>query len=220
LTVVFQLRGLDPSLFTLLLDTLPIGDSWLLSYFGELHFTLLTSTIQFTEVHDLFYSNSSILTSSSASNQPGKMQFVSEGPTAKYFEGILKVLAQKLVPSLNEMGERQRRLVMKWLEAVVECVSKATSKSLLLAHPLVMSLRRQLLRLFIDSALHGEAYKGLMNSIGGLNVFSLLTPTVDNCEGEEFVREISERLLVKVGCMSEEEFQRVWAELPPVFLFK
>uniref|UniRef100_A0A914N9N5 Uncharacterized protein n=1 Tax=Meloidogyne incognita TaxID=6306 RepID=A0A914N9N5_MELIC len=103
---IFLLRGLNPSLFSLLFEILPIDDLWIVNNSANTHFALLRLTFTYAQTHDQFLSSSELLqnghsvgdnsTQMGVVSSPSKSSSSTDQLTNKYFGQILLKISSLL----------------------------------------------------------------------------------------------------------------------------
>ncbi|KAI1718635.1 phosphatidylinositol 3- and 4-kinase domain-containing protein [Ditylenchus destructor] len=219
---IIVLRGLDPSLFSLLFSCLPIKEPWMVSYFPTCHHMMLNLAHSFSNTHAHFISNSDIFqnsTKSSAFSIEGRtIQIPTEGgPTAKYFGEILPIMTA-LIVQIGSICDNRRTAVIHWLDGIskmLESMAQETIKS----NKAINALQKELLSAFLSCSFDKDAeeMKTFMRIMDRLQTHSIIA---DYKGSQEFVVQFTSELLRSSEKSNENALRMIWSQLPTNYLLQ
>uniref|UniRef100_A0A915ESJ8 Non-specific serine/threonine protein kinase n=1 Tax=Ditylenchus dipsaci TaxID=166011 RepID=A0A915ESJ8_9BILA len=204
---IIVMRGLDPSLFSLLFEVVPLKEGWLITYFPACHYSLLCLAKTFSETHDYFLANSEMF----RQVQDSSATFTLDAPTKGYFTKIVYLLTNLLQQSHNLSVESQSTM-LKWLDRMVKALGHMP-EPLIYSNYQVVELQKALLILFVDNtfAKTNELAKLLLIILNGLKCFDVLSGDQSD---KNFMKTWITKMIHKAGKWTSEEFSSIWSHLP------
>nr|CAD2197390.1 unnamed protein product [Meloidogyne enterolobii] len=225
---IFLLRGLNPSLFSLLFEILPIDDLWIVNNSANTHFALLRLTFTYAQTHDQFLSSSELLQNGHSvgdnSTQMGVVSSPSKSSssstdqlTNKYFGQILLKISS-LLNLFELLDARTQSLVISWLLKLTSGISDQfrAVKEL----KTVFTLRSSMLNTFFK--LHKfkspEQRKLFLRCMYKMQTFNLLQQ--DDQRSRQLRNNFIKVFLQNASKLSCEHFRILWTRTPFTFLIK
>ncbi|KAL7080455.1 hypothetical protein ACQ4LE_000052, partial [Meloidogyne hapla] len=224
---IFLLRGLNPSLFSLLFEILPIADLWILNNSSNTHFALLRLAFTYAQTHDQFLSSSELLQNGHSVGD-NSTQIVSFSPskssssstdqlTSKYFGQILVKLSS-LLNLFELLDARTQSFVISWILKLTSGISDQFRAVKELKE--VFTLRSSMLNTFFK--LHqfksSEQRKLFLRCMYKMQTFNLLQQ--DDQRSRQLRNNFIKLFLLNSSKLNSENFRILWTRTPFTFLIK